>query len=208
MPALERRRRGFVPLAGIVASIVGYGLLVAGAWIQPDSSSFWKAAGTALIVAGVAVLLSILSLARLLPRYRPVLVAAELFAGLFAAMLLGVVWNEGASDAYGRALGVVGVLLAATTIAVPILHRASRSEAREFPRAHGVRFCPSCGRQLTTATTTETTCTACGAVFGVTFTSTTRSRVSPSERPRRFAPTSDAPRTGRRPKRTRPSRTK
>ncbi len=172
LPALERRRLHLVPQAGIVASVIGFGLLVIGAWAQPESPSFWQTAGTLLIVAAAAAFVSVLSLAELALRYRPVFLATALLAALFAAMLVRVVWSEGASEAYGRVLGVVGVLLAATTVSVPILHRASRSEARAEARSGSeVLFCPACGRRLGAAATAGTRCAACGAVFHVSFTS-------------------------------------
>jgi hypothetical protein len=175
LPALERRRLVVVPRVGIAASVLGFALLVCGAWIPPDAAAFWKTAGTILIAAAVSVLVSLLSLAELAPRYRPALPAAGLLAVALAGMSLHVVWSDGSSEAYARALGVVAVLLAATTVAVPILHRASRGAAPvALPSGGDVRFCPHCGRRLASATRIETTCTACGATFRVSFTTPRR----------------------------------
>jgi predicted amidophosphoribosyltransferase len=58
------------------------------------------------------------------------------------------------------------VLLAAETLALPILHVASRNELGQATGAEeGVRFCPACWHPLEPAA--EGRCEACGARFQV-----------------------------------------
>ena len=70
LPALERRRLGPVPALGIVASLLGFGLLMIGMWAEFDSAPYWKTAGTALVAAVYATLVSLLSLVSLAARFR------------------------------------------------------------------------------------------------------------------------------------------
>jgi hypothetical protein len=170
LPAWEKRRLGPVPTAGMAASIVGFGLLVTGVWSGAESQPLQKSAGTALVVAGVAVLASMLALARLAQRYVRVVAAAWLLAAVLGSMIVSGMWGEWSSPLYGRAVGVVGVLLAAATIAVPILHLASRAElARGGETRAALRFCPACGRRIELADTGDVVCRSCGSRFRVSF---------------------------------------
>jgi hypothetical protein len=171
LPAWEQRRLGIVPPAAATSSALGFALVVTGIWTRTESAPFWKATGTALVVAGVAVLSSVLALARLVPRYRWVFPAAAALAGLLGAVIVGGLWGEPSSDWYPRLLGIVAVLLAAVTLALPILHRASRGELAIVVAAPtgGTHFCPSCGRPVPTARDAAASCEHCGARFEVRY---------------------------------------
>jgi hypothetical protein len=171
LPAWERPRLRLLAAGGIAASILGFGMLALGAWLRTGNSTYWKLAGTAVVVASFAVLVSLLALARLSARYRAVFPAAVALAALLAGMIVFAVWSGNPSSAYGRAMGVVAVLLAAATVAMPVLHRAARSEPAEEPPPAGaeLRFCPSCGRPIPATGTAESSCPACGARFRVAF---------------------------------------
>jgi hypothetical protein len=171
LPAWERRRLRLVAVVGIVASILGFGMLALGAWLRTDNSTYWKVAGTAVVVASFAVLVSLLALARLPASYRAVSPAAVALAAVLAGMIVFAVWDGNPSSTYGRAMGVVAVLLAAATVATPVLHRAARSEPAAEPPPAGaeLRFCPSCGRPVGGVEAAPVSCSACGARFRVEF---------------------------------------
>jgi hypothetical protein len=166
LPALERRRLGIVPLAGMAGSAAGFAIVVAGIWAEPDTNVFGQLAGTVFTVAGACVVASVLALATLAPAYRRLFDAALALIALLAAMILAGIWGELGSDTYPRAVGVVSVLLAATALALAILHRASRDVLAALAAAgsHEVRFCPSCGRRLAAGVSA---CTGCGAAFEI-----------------------------------------
>jgi hypothetical protein len=170
LPALEQGRARVLPLLGIGASLLGFSLGVFAIWSDRDGETYGELVASVFVVAGAAVLSSVLSLARLAPRYRLVQPAATVLAFVLAAFLVSAItggpWGSGA----GRVAGVVGVLLGATTLAVPILHRASRAELAGAPGpAREVRFCPSCGAAMMPPTSGEGACARCGARFRVTF---------------------------------------
>jgi len=167
LPALEQCALRVLPSAGIAASMFGFALLIVDVWVEPASGSFGKVVGTVFVVAGACVYASVLSLAHLVPRYSWAFRAAVVLASLFAAMIIGGLWDEPSTTWFPRLLGVVAILLAAVTLAVPMLHRASGGEFEQaLPRAD-VRFCPLCGQALPPRSGGETACASCGARFEV-----------------------------------------
>lgn len=169
LPAWEQRRLAFLPLTGIAASTLGFALVAAGIWTRTESESFSKSTWTVFVVVGVCVLASVLSLVRLASRYRRVFPIAVSLAGLLGAMIVAGVWGEFETTWYPRLLGVVAVLLAAVTVALPILHRASQAdrEAAAVPSTVRTRFCPFCGGPVIDVTGKGVTCGSCGARFRV-----------------------------------------
>jgi hypothetical protein len=188
LASLTARGRGFLPVApelGAVSSVVGFGLLVTQIWAEISGDTMWKAAGTGILISAAAAHASLLSLSRLAPRYRIALQAAWGLAALLVVLVLIVIWFEDVADtaAFAQVIGVTGVLLAAATLAVPVLHRASKGEAGvpmrnrdagqagEAP-AHGrkVLHCPNCGStDLRGSGGTGGLCGNCGAAFSVSF---------------------------------------
>jgi hypothetical protein len=169
LPALEQRRARFTPLLGIGASLLGFSLAIGAIWAGGSGETFGKTMGSVFVVAVFAVLTSVLSLARLASRYRLVLTAAVALAFALGALIVGAMWGDPSGSWYPRLVGVVAVLLAAATLAVPILHRASRSEPAPAPAPAGVRFCPSCGAPVALPASRESTCGSCGIRFRVDY---------------------------------------
>jgi len=171
LPAWERGRLGLVPVAGIAVSVAGFALLAAGIWAETGTEPVWKTAGTLLLLGGAAGLPSLLALTRLAPRFRWAFPIALSLIGVLAGLTVSVVWGEWEAEWFGRMTGVVAVLVAAFTIAIPLLHRASRRELAAVTGLAGVRveFCPSCGRRISVAAAEDVACPACGARFTVRF---------------------------------------
>ena len=151
-------------------------ILVYGAWDEFGSENISKAATTAIFIGSGTAHGALLSLSRLAPRYLFVLRSAWGLAALLVAMLITVTWESNVTDSetFARAVGVVGVLLAAVTLAVPVLHRASRGELaaggrEEVKPGRATGFCPNCGVAGLTADGAEKRCGACGARFTVEF---------------------------------------
>lgn len=177
LPAWERGRPVLLPQLGVVAAILGFALIVVGVWGAASVGWFWKTAGTAIVVAGVCVTASLLSLAHVGHAYRRLFPAAEILAFLLGGLIVVGIWDT----LYLRLMGVLIVLLAAATLALPILHLASRRElAPAVAAPTGARFCPSCGHSL--APEQEDRCGACGARFQIHFDKTTSSSLPPVTR--------------------------
>jgi hypothetical protein len=181
LTSLTARGRGFLPLApelGAVSSVAGFSVLVTQIWAGISGDTMWKAAGTGILISAATAHASMLSLSRLVPRYRIALQAAWALGVLLVVLIVTLIWFNDVADntAYQQLIGVVGVLLAAATVAVPILHRASRGEAEagrvNGAAAHGrqVLHCPNCGsRELRGAGGAGGVCGNCGATFSVSF---------------------------------------
>lgn len=170
LPALERRRLAFLPPIGIAASIAGFGLLVVGLWLETEEGVFWKSTGTLLSTGGWAALSSLLSLARLAPRFHRVFQAAVVFGLVVMALGVTGMWAEISSDWFWRSFGVAAVLLGGLTLSIPVLQRVSRDElVAEAAEGRLVRFCPACGHELAGDGGEPYVCPSCGARFSVRF---------------------------------------
>jgi hypothetical protein len=163
---------------GAVAVVLGFGLLVAGIWVDFDvegdqSETFWRTTGSAVTVAVCLSYLCLISLPRLAERFSFVRAAAYVFASLVAIEVLIAIWheefglgNQGLEDVFWRDLGVSAILLSAATILLPLL---PRTDQRGAPRhaTHPIAFCPSCGTLVSTSSE-EVACLNCGGRFRVT----------------------------------------
>ncbi len=174
-PARERRRLGPVPLAGGALSIVGFALLIGAVWNDFDSKPLWKAAGTVIAVAAALAHASVLALCALAPRFAWTFQVAFALGLVNAAAVSVAICGEIENEWYWRSVGVAAVLLAAFTLAVPVLHVASRRELAAVRSAEGeqrrVRFCPLCGAPIGAAAPNEDeNCSRCGGSFRVVMT--------------------------------------
>jgi hypothetical protein len=93
---------------------------------------------------------------------------AYLAAFLMSGALVLLVWDvlkEG--DGLLRFIGVLAILVAAVTIAVPVLHRMSGAlPAEQTAPAAKLRFCVACGRPLE-GQPGVVECPRCGARFRI-----------------------------------------
>jgi hypothetical protein len=169
-PARERGLLGAVPTVGMAAAPLAGALFVAAIWLDSPPDALFRAGGTAAILAVVGVHASLLALAPLPARHRWARAAAIAFASVLGALAVSLVWGDWDSGAFGRAFGVVAVLLAAFTLLVPILARTSRGKeptAAEPEPVGAIRFCPSCGHALEARPGEASSCPACGVRFEV-----------------------------------------
>lgn len=177
IPAIRRRARFPAPLAGAISGATGFTLFIALMWIEPADDGWFKLAGSFLVVAAAATLVSSLALVAM-PAHRQWLqsVADGLITILAVTVLVGL-WTEPDVDWYPRLLGIEGVLVAAMTLLLPVLSRFSPARPDEPagdavpPGPPEVRFCPSCGQPVAPGplgTGVATHCEACGLTFAVT----------------------------------------
>ena len=118
-----------LPRAALLLTGISAGLLLFGMWCEVDTEAFWKAAITTCIFATATVHVCLLSIARLVGRFRWVLyIAIQLVYGL--ACLLTVVIVGGAHSAQiWQFIAALSILVAAITLVIPILHRIGRMES-------------------------------------------------------------------------------
>lgn len=166
--AFERRRLGQLPLAGAVLALAGCGGCVLGIWIEFDYEPAWQLVLTATFFAIAAAHVCLLSLARLEARFRWAFLLGATCALLLAVQLSLLVWVKLFDEEWSwRFIGVVAIVLAATTIAVPLLHRISSLPLEETSGdAPRLRACPACGAELD-APIGEIHCSACDGRFQI-----------------------------------------
>jgi hypothetical protein len=124
--AISRSRAGFLPAAGIGLAVLGSVLLVVGMWIEIDSDGYWRSAASVCIVAAATAQVALLSLARLAPARQWIQLTAYGVALAFAALIVAVILFTLDDDATLRILAVVGILDAAMTLLVPVIHFLDR----------------------------------------------------------------------------------
>lgn len=167
IPALERRRLRPLPAAGIAAAVGAGALAIVLSWLDEPPETLGRAFGT-LVVAAVAIAYgSLVGLARLPGRYAWVVRAGTGLALVLAGLVTTTIWGAGDSPGMGRVIGVVAVLLAACTVLVPVLQRASRGQEPAAAAAR-IGYCPSCGAALGDHGLSATVlCPRCGGAWQI-----------------------------------------
>lgn len=126
----ETRRGRYLPLAGIIFTIIAALLTFFIIWnVLDESKIFVKSATTMMILAVSASHLSLLSIARLDRRFAWSRIAAFVLVGLLVGILLFLMWfePEGESDVISRTIGVLSILIASVTVMTPVFHKLSNS---------------------------------------------------------------------------------
>ena len=125
---LDSGRGRYVPLAGIVLSIIAAAMALLIIWnALDDNETFIKSFLTATLLAGACSHFSLLSLARLDRRFAWTRIAGAVSVVLLCAILLYIMWfePEGESDLIYRVLGILGVMIASVTVVTPVFHKLS-----------------------------------------------------------------------------------
>lgn len=124
----ETGRGRYLPLAGIIFTIIAALMTFLIIWnVLDDSKIFIKSATTIMMLAVSTSHLSLLSIARLDKRFAWSRIAAFVCVGLLAAVLLYLLWlePEGSGDVVSRVIGVLSILIAAVTVITPVFHKLS-----------------------------------------------------------------------------------
>jgi hypothetical protein len=177
IPAIRGRALYPAPLVGAVTGAAGFSLFIALMWIEPADDRWFKLAGSFLVVAAAATLVSSLALAAVPVHLQWLQWVADGLIAILAVTVVVGLWAEPDVDWYARLLGIEGVLVAAMTLLLPVLSRFSSLRPAEPgreaipPGPPEVRFCPSCGHPVAPGplgTGVATHCEACGLTFAVT----------------------------------------
>ena len=119
------QRRALWPIPAIaagagVASILGFIVML---WAEVDHEVPLKAAFSGLVVAVAATLAGLLALLPLRSTYEVVRYLHYVLTTSSTGTIVWGIWMEVGSSWYGRLLGVQSVLVAALTLAIPVLWR-------------------------------------------------------------------------------------
>jgi hypothetical protein len=117
-----------LPRAGLILTCLAAAILMLGMWTDNESEEFWKAAITVCIFAVATVHVCLLSIARLVGRFRWItFIGTQLIFGL-AVMLAVAIISEIDSEGIWRFIAALSIVVAAITLVIPILHRIGRME--------------------------------------------------------------------------------
>ncbi|MGL6278641.1 MAG: PHD finger domain-containing protein [Gaiella sp.] len=162
LPARERGLLGPLPLLGAVLGAGGFALVIVSIWTGGEDETLGKLIGTLMAPAAGAALACLLALPPLAARFRVVRTAAFLLLTTVVGLIVLALWIEPDTSWYARMIGVVGVLLAAATVSIPVLARVGRASADVI---EAIAFCPYCGGEVLPAATV--CCSSCGRSFSV-----------------------------------------
>lgn len=165
---LESRGERATSVPAIGFSCVGLALLLFAIWAEADQDDFLRLIVTTWILAVAASHLSLLRFARLAPRYRWLWPVTWILVAVLAAYGILLLWEEPNGEAFFRILGVLSILVAAVTLATPVLHRLGREDltpASASPESVAM-LCPSCGAKMARPLG-DVECARCGARFRV-----------------------------------------
>ena len=166
---LQQRRLGLLPYAGVGASIIGFGMLIVGLWADTGWSAALKTALTLVTAAAAVGAIGLLDGARVPPRQRRIVAAAQAATGIAATLLIAALWGEVGNEAFWRITGIVLVLTAAGMVTVPVLHRMAAIPAGGAENGPRVSTCPLCGEAAPGPLAAAITCEGCGRTFRVSI---------------------------------------
>lgn len=166
--AWERHRLGLLPPAGIALALLGFALVIVGVWAEIEAAGFWKSTSTVLAVAVAIAHASVVSPFGLVRRFRWVFGVTYGLNAIVTLLVVSAIWSETGGSGFWRFLGAMAILLAAATIAIPVLRRLGEGAASAPPAATELAtHCPRCGQPLPGSG--DEACPHCGARFRVEF---------------------------------------
>ncbi len=172
----ESRNTPALPSICVLLAILAALQLIAGIWLEPSDTLFWKLAASVSVLAVASAQACLVSLAKLARRFNWARVAALGAIFLLAVLIIIVIWFEPRDEGLYRIIGADAIVVAALTIMMPIFHRLSRgdlsvperkvaeSDQHLFPTV----LCPRCGTTQNNSPR-QITCTSCGCRFVVTI---------------------------------------
>jgi len=160
----------FPAVPTIAAAAVALLLTLLGIWGGVKDGDFWNFLATAWITGAVGAHTALLGLARLARRHLFVAGWTDLVVYLLGLTATIMIWGDVHSEVGVRTLGVLSILAAAGTLAVPVLHRMNKDDVAAAveadSRAPVPMLCPACGAR-DEAPLGRVECRSCGAVFRV-----------------------------------------
>lgn len=167
---IGRRETAALPVAGIALAIGAGLLLVTGIWTESEGEAFWKTTATVGVLAIGVSNGSLMTSIRLKNNVRWVQFVALGSSAILAFTIVSMIWSENGEEGTARFVGIIGIVMTGSSIAVPILGRLSRLHESDSEDS-AFRFCPRCGRQAKQPTLAGglISCTGCRAEVRVTL---------------------------------------
>lgn len=131
--AIQQRSLWPVPVLAAASAAGAFGLLIVFMWAEIDDNEPMKVVATALVVGASGSLAGLLQLIALSPSHERVRLVNTVLITTLALTTIWGIWAETEQSWYLRAVGVQSVLVAATTLAIPILWRFAGGDEPEAP---------------------------------------------------------------------------
>lgn len=132
--AMSRYRTVWVPALGTGLGLLAAVLIVIGMWAELASGDYWRATASVSIFAVASAHVALLSIARLVPAHGWVQIIAGGASLMFAGILVAIVYSTSVGSGTFQLLAVIGIVAAAFTLIVPIVHFLDR---RALQRTEG-----------------------------------------------------------------------
>ena len=129
---LEAGRLRLIPLAGIGLALISAGFWMVMIWADHvDNDIFARFVISVTLLAAACSHISLLSLARLDPRFRWSRWVVHLAVWSLSALILACVWFkiDPSQYAIARAMGVLSIVIGALTVVTPVFHKLSRPDS-------------------------------------------------------------------------------
>ncbi len=118
-----------LPRAGLALTAITSCLFLVGIWIEIDSEFYWRGSATLCTFALATVHVSLLSIARLVGKFRWVsFIGNQIVYGL-AVLVSITILGEVDSGAMWRFIAALSIVVAAITLVIPILYRIGRIDS-------------------------------------------------------------------------------
>ena len=169
----ESRRTVFLPLPGAILAMSAALLVIAGIWTEAESSEFWKFTVSISLLAAATAHSSLLSMAKLAPRFGWSRIVAFVAIYSLAGLFIYIIYYPPTGDTGVRIIGATSIIVAALSILTPIFHRLSRGDfsattSTTAPKLFGIITCPLCGSPQPNSLA-PIKCSACGCRFVVSI---------------------------------------
>lgn len=124
--AMSRYRNVWLPAIGIALGLLGALLILIGMWVELDSADYWRAAASVSVFAVASAHVALLSLARLRLAHGWIQITAGGASLTFAGVLVAIFYSTHVETGTFQLLAVIGIVAAAFTLIVPIVHFLDR----------------------------------------------------------------------------------
>ena len=121
----ESKGKKPLPASGLVLSILGAALLIAGIWLEPRSEQFWKFTISICVLAVATSHVCLLSLAKLSERFAWARITAFVVVYSLAFLIIFSIETEITETWIFQLIGINSILVAAISIMIPVFHRLS-----------------------------------------------------------------------------------
>lgn len=133
---------------GVFATLIGLFSLNLGMWTEQNKDGWWQVTFSIIVFGAAGAHGSLLSLARLPPKYQAVRVLALTNLVLLAVGVSAAVWAKHDSDATFKLIAIVAILDVAFTLSIGALDYVNRSSTPHEGGGADICFCPRCGRRV------------------------------------------------------------